>query len=218
MSGLNCFSEYSENSSIHGIKYIGERNRSACERSYWICSVVMAFLGCSFMIYEIYDKWENSPVIITFSENLRIISDVPFPAVTICPMSKFKNDEFDFKEAFKILRRADSQQDRRKMAESIEDSKNFEAGLFACDKDPALKDGLEAAKLKGNDVIRRIKNISYSIPKTKQSYFYSYVTYQGKSESFRDYFTEIITEEGVCYSSNMLDMFEIFENENMLVL
>lgn len=48
-----------------------------------------------------YEKWDESPVIVTFSEKMTRIHNIPFPAVTICPEIKSKKEIFNFTAALK---------------------------------------------------------------------------------------------------------------------
>lgn len=87
--------EFSENSTFHGVKYLGERRRHWIERAFWIIAFSVSVLGCSMMIGRIYVKWQHSPVIVSFAEKPTPMWKIPFPAVTICPetkvLSKFLN-------------------------------------------------------------------------------------------------------------------------------
>jgi hypothetical protein len=93
-SSWSWFSEFSNQSSIHGVKYIGKRNRSVFEKIFWVIFLILSISGCSFMVLEMYDKWKNGGNVIVPSENLKHLLHINFPAVTICAKSKYKrNDE-----------------------------------------------------------------------------------------------------------------------------
>lgn len=86
----NWFLDYSTNSTIHGVKYVGERDRSYCEKIFWLIFIIISLLGCGYMISEMYEKWENEEISIVLTLKTRQVEDVPFPAVTICPINKWK--------------------------------------------------------------------------------------------------------------------------------
>uniref|UniRef100_A0A182T5M0 Pickpocket n=1 Tax=Anopheles maculatus TaxID=74869 RepID=A0A182T5M0_9DIPT len=67
-AGLNIFRDYCANSSIHGFN----------------------------LIETVYDKWRRDPVVVTFAEKPTPIYDIPFPAVTICPLTKVKSSVLNF--------------------------------------------------------------------------------------------------------------------------
>lgn len=47
---------------------------------------------------NLYKKWDESPVIVTFSEKMVPIKNIPFPAITICPEVKSRKEIFNFTE------------------------------------------------------------------------------------------------------------------------
>lgn len=50
----------------------------------------MVFGLSIFFISNIYAKWQTAPIIIALNAEATRISDIPFPAVTICNMNKAK--------------------------------------------------------------------------------------------------------------------------------
>lgn len=68
-------------------------------RFWWIISFVLSMIGCCLLIKDSYQKWDESPVIVTFSEKMTSIKNIPFPAVTICHEVKSKKEIFDFTDA-----------------------------------------------------------------------------------------------------------------------
>jgi acid-sensing ion channel, other len=75
------FFDYSKHSTIHGIKYIAEPNRSWFERVCWIAVIFVSLLCCGKLVM---DAWNLNPIIISFTEKPTPIWKTPFPAVTIC--------------------------------------------------------------------------------------------------------------------------------------
>jgi acid-sensing ion channel, other len=97
------FSEYSNSSTIHGIKYLGERRRSWVERVWWIVVFSISVTLCGVFIFKIYDKWDTSPVIVSFAERSTPIWQIPFPAVTICPETKAKSSMLNITEIYHMI-------------------------------------------------------------------------------------------------------------------
>lgn len=58
--------------------------------------MILSMIGCCILIKDSYEKWDESPVIVTFSEKMTSIKSIPFPAVTICHEIKSKKEIFDF--------------------------------------------------------------------------------------------------------------------------
>lgn len=62
------FTEYCHNSTVHGMKYLGERRRTPIERVFWIITFALSLYFCGRLIWNIYVKWDTSPVIVSFAE------------------------------------------------------------------------------------------------------------------------------------------------------
>lgn len=78
------FQEYSEGSTVHGVRYLGEHQRHWSERIWWIMAVSVSVFLCFGFIFKAWWKWSTSPVIITFADEATPISNIPFPTLTIC--------------------------------------------------------------------------------------------------------------------------------------
>lgn len=105
--------EFCEASSIHGIKYIGDRKLHWIERLWWLVAVVLSVYGCYRLIQESYDRWNRSPVIVTFSEKSASVWNIPFPAVTICPEVKTNAQLFNFTETVNAINRVSAEELKR---------------------------------------------------------------------------------------------------------
>ncbi|KAK4887600.1 hypothetical protein RN001_003871 [Aquatica leii] len=88
------FPEFCRGSTIHGLKFLGENDRSILERIWWIFFIALAFYLVSNLIASTHKKWMNSPVIVTFATSETPIYEIPFPAVTICPLVKIDPNKF----------------------------------------------------------------------------------------------------------------------------
>ncbi|XP_058464039.1 pickpocket protein 28-like [Malaya genurostris] len=84
----NLFHEYCANSSVHGVRYLSCRERTACEKFWWLLVFLLSIGSCSLLIRKIYHKWDQTPVIVSFDEKSTRIWQIPFPAVTLCPQTK----------------------------------------------------------------------------------------------------------------------------------
>lgn len=59
---------------------------------------------CLTLTWESYSKWKDSPIMMSPDSQFSSVSDIPFPAVTICPYKKFdmkKNNMTEFILRFK---------------------------------------------------------------------------------------------------------------------
>lgn len=58
---------------------------------------------CGKLIVDIYLKWEQIPVIVSFAEKSTPIWKIDFPAVTICPETKAKQTVLNYTNIYNIL-------------------------------------------------------------------------------------------------------------------
>lgn len=107
--------QYLMTSSLHGLKYIGATNISLVERwdfvdiiikiwngqfyiqiipvhrIFFASSFVLVLLLSGYFITDVYNKWEQSPIIITLGAKSTSVTALPFPAVTICNINKARH-------------------------------------------------------------------------------------------------------------------------------
>jgi len=55
------------------------------------------------MILEVKTKLDTTPVIVSFDESPTSLWHIPFPAVTICPMTRARRSVFDFTKYIKFV-------------------------------------------------------------------------------------------------------------------
>ncbi|XP_025415309.1 pickpocket protein 28 [Sipha flava] len=79
--------DYSQNSTLHGLRYAGDNKLSASERSFWIISFGLAVITAIYFIANLVHKWQDMPVIISLSPKATQLTSIPFPAITICNMN-----------------------------------------------------------------------------------------------------------------------------------
>uniref|UniRef100_A0A182HXE9 Uncharacterized protein n=1 Tax=Anopheles arabiensis TaxID=7173 RepID=A0A182HXE9_ANOAR len=149
------FREYCTNSSIHGVRYFDRDERTTCERFWWLVVFLLSMLGCGVMIYKTYMKWNQTPIIVTFSEKTTPVRDIYFPAITICPETKYLNSTMD-------------------------------------------------------DVVGTLKNLSLSHHYTIQGCVYS-----NQFILCDDHLATTLTEEGLCYTFNMMPEEDIYRKSSL---
>lgn len=57
-------------------------------------------MGCFVSMVDLYDKWNESPVLISYDRRLLPVWAVPFPAVTVCPMARAQVQLFNSSDVF----------------------------------------------------------------------------------------------------------------------
>ena len=78
---MNDLRSFLESSTIHGLTYISTTRKYV--RLFWIFVVFIGFSVASFLIYQSFQSWEESPVKTTI-ETLPV-EEITLPKVTVCP-------------------------------------------------------------------------------------------------------------------------------------
>ncbi|KAJ3655391.1 hypothetical protein Zmor_014523 [Zophobas morio] len=189
----NYLREYCKVSNIHGVRYLAAR-RSNIERLTWTFFILLSMCCCTFMIYKIWQKYENNPIVINFSSKQLSVYDVPFPAVTICPESKSSSLTFNYSDVYYKI--------RSQIKVSDEKFKVFHYMYLLCDEFDTLK--LNISKTVDEDFFATIKEFHPNL--TEVCYF------QGR-ECVNVTFDAILTKEGICYSFNTLHPNDIYKED-----
>ncbi|KAK5644152.1 hypothetical protein RI129_007997 [Pyrocoelia pectoralis] len=92
----NYLTHYCSNASIHGLKFLAEKDRSIIERIWWFVFIALSIFLCVNSVVTTHRKWLHSPVIVTFATSETPIYQIPFPAITICPLNKIDRKKFSF--------------------------------------------------------------------------------------------------------------------------
>ena len=53
---------------------------------------------------NVYTKWQQSPVIVSFAEKSTPVWEIPFPAVTICPETKSYVEQLNFTKMYHVMK------------------------------------------------------------------------------------------------------------------
>lgn len=72
-------------------------------RLWWLIAFGVSLCLCSLMIHNVWIKWLEDPLTISWTKESLHIERVPFPTVTICPEIKTMKHKFDVTAAIKSL-------------------------------------------------------------------------------------------------------------------
>ena len=79
---LAILRDFLENSTVHGLVHISTA-KSRAARTLWVTIVIACFAVAIYMITSSYKEWQEAPVSTTITTHP--ITDLEFPAVTVCP-------------------------------------------------------------------------------------------------------------------------------------
>ncbi|CAG9802120.1 unnamed protein product [Chironomus riparius] len=182
--------QYCLNSSLHGLRYIGTTSLSAFERIFFGVSFAFVFVLAAYFISNIWQKWNDSPVIISGNPITTKIKDIPFPAVTICNMNQVR-------KSFAINIRS-------KRDKLILDS--------ICTSGDGLKDNLTDFEGKWSYVRQFFLNASQPCHQMIQ-----FCKFGMRIVNCDEIFTTVLTDEGLCCTFNAFHpklMFKTFEEDD----
>ncbi|XP_021936739.1 pickpocket protein 19-like isoform X2 [Zootermopsis nevadensis] len=80
--------DYCENTSLHGMKYIAQRDRHWYERVLWSLLCTIAASGTMYLSAVSWQRFANSPTMSVIESTNFPISNIPFPSVTLCDANR----------------------------------------------------------------------------------------------------------------------------------
>ncbi|XP_075209831.1 pickpocket protein 28-like isoform X2 [Lycorma delicatula] len=181
----NTFEDYCEDSSLHGVKYLVAKDRPRMERCFWIFATALSFAVSLYFIVCFWNKWGNSPVIVSLDESTAIWK-IPFPSVTICSETKSRQSVFNF-----TMYHHTNDSDL-----SDEEIKKREAVTMTCE--PHILN-------KGNDYLDQfsIDFMEHVAPPFEELAWIC--RFGQKLVPCENIFTPIMTDDGLCITSNTLN-------------
>jgi acid-sensing ion channel, other len=159
----------------------------------------LSLIAYFFVVYEIYFKWQINPSIFIVNKETSIY-DIPFPSVTICPETKVKKKFVDFTvglwaEAF------------RDESLSKSETKYMDALAQVCSIYPfEISETPKSDDLSEREIVSVLMEIS---PSLSDCHFDCKLG----SSKCKSLFTEVITDEGLCFTFNTLNSTELLRTK-----
>ncbi|CAG9865181.1 unnamed protein product [Phyllotreta striolata] len=192
---LDYFQEFTGNTGIHGFKYMGEQERTSCEKFSWVILFCVSLYICINLIIQTYLKWDMSPVLVSFAKSPTPVWQVPFPAVTICSETKTRQTVYNFTGAYDRLTHGENLTD--------DEMKRFSDSSLICDNH-LYNDG---KKYTDSDTIDYLMSVAPQF-----SDIFASCKWTLLNESCENFFVPLLTEEGLCFTFNMLNRDEVFRD------
>ncbi|XP_054725313.1 pickpocket protein 28 [Anastrepha obliqua] len=205
------FFEYCSNTSIHGIQYFGQ-HRPWMENIFWLCVFLASIYCCSNLILSVYIKWNETPVIVSFSEKSTPVWSIPFPAITICSETKrvLKTEGVTYAQFTKDLQNHIKMR-RRFEPKNISDIEleEFRTLLHICNTQLIER----GTRILSTDLIDYFSVLNKMTPEFSRYFFYcKWFSHFGECDEL---FTRTYTEEGICYTFNGLNATDIYRENTV---
>lgn len=163
----------------------------------------MSVSMCGYLLHTSYAKWQFNPDI-GFLKKIKPVQEVPFPALTICPQTKAQKTLTSFESNYRRYF-----EDGEVHGDSYIESKYFEYLLHVCDPQLLNNFNLNVSLLtNGSELVPHLRNIL-----TDLDYSLMFCKWRDNYVDCSDIFNEIITDQGICFSFNMLHHQELFNGE-----
>lgn len=179
------FVEYFDKTTVHGLRYLVERRRPWPERVLWFLGVSVGLVACIFLMHKTYTRWRDAPVILAMDEKQHYVWQLPFPAVTVCPQAKVKRSLLDAFEQDTMAYQANRL--------SRAGTENLAKIQLPCGIPTVLDDDIKTDTLR---TINVVENHALSKDDVIRNAFLR--------RNIEPDFQPILTEEGLCYSFNMM--------------
>lgn len=195
---MEAASEYCENTTIHGVKYLGAKNLSWLERIFWLFVIIFSVLICAILTIRIWEKLNTNSMIIGFSEKESSVAEIPFPSVTICP--EIKSRLFNYTDAIIRFERGDTG------GFVNSNLKTFYSLIEICKRTPTPMNFTN----KRFSIEAYVDSLIKSSPILESTI--SECGWLGEKLDCSKLLTRTLTKEGICYTFNGLDKSEFFRN------
>ncbi|GBP43266.1 Pickpocket protein 28 [Eumeta japonica] len=183
-----------------------------CFRVFWLITFLLSLGLCCSLIYNVWIKWQESPVIVSFSEKMIPVWQVPFPSFTICPRTKTQTFVYNFTDNYnKFLNGSlEKSYNTSRFLEQL-DNVALVCGSGLRDRftDRDSCDHTSVADLiqVGLEIIIRVA------PKVDD--VFNKCLWRGEKEKCSDIFKIVVTFHGICYNFNGLASSDIFDDNSI---
>lgn len=167
-------------------------------RLFWVTIFVISIICCVKNVMQIYEKRQTRPVMISFAKSLSPTFEIPFPAVTICPEAKAARQQFDFSRFLSS-----------NFLNLTVDEMKLKALLQVCDFGDHANLSHLLTLAEPQDLLTTLETLSNPMREIFGSCRFG-------SRQFTDcqkLFYKFVSDEGICYTFNMLDGSEMFHKD-----
>lgn len=169
-------------------------------RLWWALWIGASFAACIFSTFKMYGKWDENPVTIVYGSELMPVSTVPFPAITICPLSKSRVNVINLTWALNIMDRNDTMLDE----DSVMKVRTL---AHVCSFQRYWKTLFKARKER---VVETLRNITNSLERVMVI-----CSWRSQFVPCKSIMTETLVDDGICFTFNSLALEEIYRTDQI---
>ncbi|XP_055371678.1 pickpocket protein 28-like [Condylostylus longicornis] len=172
------------NTTFHGLKFVGTE-------FLFLSAFITAFVIALYFIFDVYNKWDNSPVIVGISPFAIPIGKMPFPAITICNVNQ-------------VL--------KSKVESLLNNSFKGSLVLELCNQE----NDIDAEKLGNLNFTTSVKDFEDFFVQVSQPChkLVTHCVFGGVKQNCTEIFQPLITDEGLCCTFNKLHTGFFFKKKN----
>ena len=138
---IGTLRSYTSNATVHGLSYIGDLTLPVVDRLVWLVVVVVFGSCAAYLSHGVFKEWQSNKVVTTLRETELPITELDFPAITICSEgldmeAVEKVIENDFEEWKKENKANRAKRD----VDEEEEVKNFLENIYGIKGDASISD------------------------------------------------------------------------------
>ncbi|XP_046960505.1 sodium channel protein Nach-like isoform X2 [Vanessa cardui] len=189
--------EFFNNSTLHGVRYIAEKERPFCEKFMWFSFTSIGAVATCIIIVSLWEKFQTNPTITGLDTDFHNW-DVPFPAVTICDLNPV--DEQLMQDYIENIWGSDPPAGAENMLRWLA-TLNYRSIAERTSEFVTYPELVGRGPNDGPEPALKPKDAVFNIVRRCESLFYD-CEWKGDSEECCDLLVPVFTEMGFCYAYN----------------
>lgn len=81
-------------------------------RVWWMIAIVASMCICGYTTHNIWSKWRSDLIILRYDSQYKPIGSIPFPSVSICPLTKSSANKFNYTAVYRAMLQLDGNKSR----------------------------------------------------------------------------------------------------------
>ncbi|CAH0727769.1 unnamed protein product, partial [Brenthis ino] len=189
--------EFFNKSTLHGVRYITEKERPFCEKFMWFSFTAIGAVATCIIIVSLWEKFQTNPTITGLDTDFHNW-DVPFPAVTMCDQNPV--DEELLQEYIENIWGSEPPAKAEDMLRWLA-TLSYQSIAARSSEFTTKPDLVGRSQNDGPEPALKPKDAVLSIVSHSENVLYD-CEWKGDSEECSDLLSPVFTEMGFCYAFN----------------